>query len=231
MSRPLDPRLLAVAEAVRPGAVAADIGTDHGYLICALVGGGKCPRGYAADVRPLPLEAARGHIRERGLEDRIVTVLSDGLRELPGGEIDDVILVGMGGELIGELLTAVPWTRNPDKRFVLQPMSRAAHLRRLLCREGFTILAERAAESGRFVYTVMTAAYTGERRRADDLFAETGLLPENRDAVSRRYLEQVRARLQKQAAGIARAKGRGGEAAGLRALAERITERINEGQS
>lgn len=215
MIEPLDPRLQAVAEEVRPGRVAADVGTDHGYLICALVESGRCPRGFASDIHPMPLESAKTTIAQRGLEDRITTFLSDGLLGLPGEEIDDVILAGMGGELIGNILTAVPWTRQQDKRFLLQPMTRASHLRHFLYREGFVLLKERAVVSGRFVYTVMTVVYEGTSQEIDEVFAVGGLHLGQEDPLSRRYLEREMARLEKQAAGLARSQSGQQEAARL----------------
>ena len=224
---PLDPRLRVVAEAVRPGAVVADVGTDHGYLICELVGTGKCPRGYASDIGIGPLEAARSHIRERGLWDRIEALLSDGLRELPGQEIGSVVIAGMGGELIAEILTAVQWTRDPDKQFILQPMTRADHLRRALYRAGFALLEETAVESGRFVYTVMTAGWTGELKEIDERFAQSGLHWGKTDRDSRLYLGRVAARLEKQAKGLERARGETGKAIPLHRLVREIKEKIS----
>lgn len=205
MTARLDPRLKAVADAVRPGARVADVGCDHGYLICALVESGICSRGWACDIRTGPLEAARRNISKRGLGDRIETVLCDGLTKLPGDQIDDVVIAGIGGELIGEILTAASWTRDPQKRFVFQPMTRSAYLRRFLYREGYALLAETAVESGHFIYTVMTAAWSGERREISELFAETGLLLGQGNVSACKYLEAVRARLEKQAAGLERA--------------------------
>lgn len=222
MSRPLDPRLAAAAQAVRPGVVVADIGTDHGYLICELVGSGKCPHGFAADIRSGPLSAARRHIAERGLTAQVEAVLTDGLQGLPGESIDDVVIAGMGGELIAAILTAVGWTRDAKKRYVLQPMTRAEQLRRLLYAEGFALCEETAVESGRFVYAVMTAQYTGERRGMDELFCLTGLLLHKADDCALRYLAGVRERLLVQAAGLAQSAAGAQRAAELREIARKI---------
>ena len=73
MNRPLklNKRLTAAAEQVRPGAVAADIGTDHGYLACALVLSGRCRKVYAADLNREPLERAEATIARRPSKSRI----------------------------------------------------------------------------------------------------------------------------------------------------------------
>ena len=75
----LDERLRTVASLVRRGTVVADIGTDHAYLPVYLVQKGICPAGIAADLRSGPLAAARAHVAEVGLTDRIALRLGDGL--------------------------------------------------------------------------------------------------------------------------------------------------------
>ena len=79
----------AVAQMVPAGHVAADVGCDHGFVSVYLVRNGVCPFVYAADVRPGPLAGAAAHIRENGLADAIVTVLSDGLENVPVGRAAD----------------------------------------------------------------------------------------------------------------------------------------------
>ena len=73
-----DNRLLLCASLVE-GRKVCDIGTDHGYLPCYLVSNGKCDSALACDIGEKPLSQAREHIKAQGLEDRIKTVLSDGL--------------------------------------------------------------------------------------------------------------------------------------------------------
>ena len=51
---PLDTRLQAVADMVRPGSRVADIGTDHGYVVAHLLSVGKCPSAIAADLASSP---------------------------------------------------------------------------------------------------------------------------------------------------------------------------------
>ena len=57
----LSNRLYACAGLVRPGSHAADIGTDHGYLPIYLISNGICESVVAADLRPMPLQAAKNN--------------------------------------------------------------------------------------------------------------------------------------------------------------------------
>ena len=75
----LSNRMQALTDMVTPGTVITDVGCDHGFVSVYLVQRGLSPRVIAMDVRSGPLERAREHIREYGLQDRIETRLSDGL--------------------------------------------------------------------------------------------------------------------------------------------------------
>ena len=82
----LSNRMQALTDMVTPGTVITDVGCDHGFVSVYLVQKGLSPRVIAMDVRSGPLERAREHIREYGLQDRIETRLSDGLHGLKTGE-------------------------------------------------------------------------------------------------------------------------------------------------
>lgn len=221
----LSARLEAVKNLVRQGSVAADIGTDHAYLICALVNEDICPRGFACDINAGPLERAEKTIAAARLSRKIKTVLTNGLSNLPLAEIDDIIIAGMGGDLIGEILLAAPKIRDARFRFILQPMTKADHLRKILCENGFLIEKETAVREGSRFYTVMPARYTGIPKTPDGLYIWAGCLLENRDKASAGYLLAVAKRLEKKAAGLMASANPEG-AAYYDSLARTIRERM-----
>ncbi|MDD2955887.1 MAG: class I SAM-dependent methyltransferase [Oscillospiraceae bacterium] len=202
----LDPRLAAIARMVRPGARTADIGTDHGYLIAYLAKENIIPGGFACDIRPQPLEKARGLLRGQGLLSRVKVLLTDGLSGLPRDGVDDVVIAGMGGDTMIHILSQAGW-KDPEKRFLLQPMTRASQLRQYLCREGYEILEEQAAEAGGFVYAILRAAFTGNRWEPDELFCAFGLMPDCPGRESLQYLIRQREALSARLDGLCRAAG------------------------
>lgn len=201
----LDARLAALAELVRPGVRAADIGTDHGYLIAWLAASGKIPGGCACDINRKPLEKAAFSLHEYGVEDRVSLHLCDGLSGLSPESCDDIIIAGMGGDTIWKIIDKAPWTRDGRLRFVLQPMTKTAALRRLLYQNGFVLERELAAVSGGFPYCAMVARYTGERREIPPDFAWGGLLARDPSPMARAYMERVCVQLAKKVAGMRRA--------------------------
>ena len=193
-------RLSLCAGYVRRGSRLADIGTDHAYLPIALCESGQIPCALACDINPLPLASARENIARRGLSDRIAVRLCDGLSGVDEDEVDDIVIAGMGGELIAAILEACGWIRSAEKQLILQPMTRHEALIRWLYANGFCIEQQGAAyDSGKY-YTVLCAQYDGQVRACDDYTAAVGLLQPN-SAEARGFLQKTLNQLRKQAIG------------------------------
>lgn len=218
----LDQRLLACAAYVRPNAKVVDIGTDHAYLPCYLVQSGVTRTVLAADVNEKPLSMARKTIAQYGLSGVIQTVLSDGLAQIDASQADDVIVAGMGGELIARIVLDCPWLCDSEKHLILQPMSQAPFLRRTLYAHGFGIRSETPVFENGHHYTILLCTYTGVAQTVDDFFALTGKLPEQHTPEAKAHLRFQQERMQKIAGGLRRAKDSAEQAAFYTALAEQI---------
>ena len=96
----LSKRLQACAALVTPGCRLADIGCDHGYIPVYLVQSGRITAAIASDINERPLSACRSLVAQCGYEAQITCVLSDGTEKLDLDAVDDLLLAGMGGELI-----------------------------------------------------------------------------------------------------------------------------------
>ena len=194
--RGLSKRLKAAASLVRAGSVAADVGCDHGKLSAALLLDGTCPRVYATDIRPGPLSSARELIRSLELEDRCVLMLTDGLDGVPGDEVEDVVIAGIGADLTAAILSRAEWVRDPSRHLVLVPASKHEKLRRYLASEGFETLEELAVSDMGHLYALISARWTGERRELGTAEARLGKIDVS-SGDGRKYLEWVRRRLSK----------------------------------
>ena len=117
----LDNRLTMTAALIPENAVVADIGTDHAYLPCFLVNNGMIPSAIASDVADGPMENAKKTVEKYGLADKITVRKSDGLQNIRPAECTCIVLAGMGGNLICDILSAAPWSH--EKYLVLQPMT------------------------------------------------------------------------------------------------------------
>ncbi|EKU70975.1 class I SAM-dependent methyltransferase [Selenomonas sp. F0473] len=217
----LDARLAAIAAFVPPGTSFADIGGDHAYLAAALVRDGGAPRGVVGDLSAGACAAARRTVQAHVLADRIAVRQGDGLSVLVPGEAEAVVIAGMGGALIAQILG-----RNPDvlahvKALVLQPMNGAARLRAWLYENGWHAADEALARAGGRIYEIIRAE-PGRAEMPADVFLHVGEnLIEKRDPLLAAFIAEKIAKLRRAAEGMAQSK----EARTSRAY-RAVTERI-----
>ena len=114
-------RLVTIADLVTPGYRASDIGTDHGYVPIYLLRNHICDYVIAADISSGSLEKASQNIQRAGLSESIECRLSDGLSEIRPGEVDSIIISGMGGILIDRILRAGLNVVMAAKELILSP--------------------------------------------------------------------------------------------------------------
>lgn len=149
-------RLLTLAGLVPSFGGVADVGTDHGYIPVWLSQNGHKGKLFATDINSAPLEHAKQTAIEFGQDGKISFSLCDGLSALNADEISTVIIAGMGGESIAEILAAAPWAKENRFLLILQPMSKASHLRSWLYSAGYCVLSEQLVDDGS-IYEILTA--------------------------------------------------------------------------
>ncbi|HPT78843.1 MAG TPA: class I SAM-dependent methyltransferase [Candidatus Atribacteria bacterium] len=183
-------RLKAIADMVPGAECLADIGTDHGFLPAYLVQKGTVSRAIAADISKGSLDKARKLVRQLRLEDRIETRLGSGLSVLKAGEADIIVIAGMGGILISEILAADEATARSASGLILQPMTAQRELRQWLAGHGYAIFDEElVADQGR-IYEIM-AVRSGSQDIDDELYLDIGrCLIEKRHPLLREHLER-----------------------------------------
>ena len=218
-----DQRLLCAASMVREGGTVADIGTDHAHLPVWLIQNGVCKKAIAADIGEGPAASARRTVQEAGLTHCIEVRVGDGLSVLSPGEATEIVIAGMGGETIAEILAAAPWLKDgKDRRLILQPMTKTAELREWLYHNGFSIERERLIIDGRHLYCVMAASFTDAPMSVSPLAPYVGGLSVEE---GRPYFAHQAAHLRRRAMGL-RAGGQEKQAATLEAIAVRLEELI-----
>ncbi len=221
---PLDNRLRLCASFVRDGTRLADVGTDHAYLPVNLACRGKILSAVACDVRKGPLENARANILRFNVEDKVKTLLSDGLDEVDPDDALDIVMAGMGGELIADIIGRTQWLYDESRRLILQPMTRAGTLRSFLCGSGFRIVREKACLSGRKCYSVMLCVYDGKKRPCDHRFEYIGMLGEDPSPEANAYIDMIMSKLRRKINGL-RQSGKENEAAYYQDIYNSINKR------
>ena len=152
----LSARLAAIARLVPAFGGVADVGTDHGYVPVWLAQNGHSGALFATDINKAPLQHARQTAIEYGQDGKIDFHLCDGLAALDGSDIHSVIIAGMGGETIAEILSAAPWAKEKCYLLILQPMSKSSYLRKWLFENGYKVLSEQLVDDST-IYEILTA--------------------------------------------------------------------------
>ena len=155
-------RLQAVLELVQCTNILADIGTDHAYLPIEACKLDLCKTAIACDINKGPLEIANANINAAGLNSRIQTRLGDGLKPLNPNEADAIVISGMGGMRIWNILKEETDKARFAKKLILQPQHDLEELRRKLHSEGYSISAEKLVQEDNRFYVILLAFYSGE---------------------------------------------------------------------
>lgn len=163
----LSKRLQAIYNMVNSPCILADIGCDHGLLPIALIEGEKCQKAYACDVRKGPLARAQEAIALHHLEDKITTVLCDGLDGVKE-DVDTFVIAGMGFDTITHILTDGMAKAFKAKQLILQSNNHVEDLRRWLCDHGFTIDHEELVEEQHY-YQILSVHYESEKLSEDQI--------------------------------------------------------------
>ena len=156
--QPLSKRLQAVADVFPTGNRIVDVGTDHGYIPIYLVQASRSPGGIAADINAGPLERAREHIARAGLSEDILTVLSNGLHNIEPPKDASLVVAGMGGRLMWQILTDRPEVTCRFQKLILEPQSDLEFFRHSLFAHGFVLEAEDMVKEDGKYYPIMRVA-------------------------------------------------------------------------
>ncbi len=178
----LDDRLMLIASMVRDGAVPLDVGTDHAYVPIYLIKNNICKRAVASDVNNKPLTKACENAQRFGVFDKISFCLANGISEVHPEQygVTDIIIAGMGGELIAEIIEKSDYTRIPGVRLILQPMSTVQELRGYLAEMGYATIEEKLCCAGDKYYTCIVAEYDGVRREVPPVRLVIGNIDEDK---------------------------------------------------
>lgn len=186
----LSERLLHIAKMIPESNCIADIGTDHGYIPIYCIKNNICKRAIACDIKEGPIKVANKNIKCYGLNTKIETRVGPGLKPLKEGEVDTVIVAGMGGNLIVDIINDSIDLSRQIKNLVLQPMQHPEVLRKYLVCNGFNIVDEDIVEDGKKYYHIMKV-HTGESCKYEkEVYYYTGIkLIEKKHQVLKNYVE------------------------------------------
>lgn len=174
----LSRRLQAITEQIPPAATLADIGSDHAFLPCYTCLEGMTPWAIASEVAQGPLRAVQQQVFRSGLAETISVRLGDGLNVLARAEVDVVVIAGMGGHLMVDILDAGQERLQGISRLILQPNVREKQVRLWLMQHDWELIDEVIIEEDGTTYEILIAeAGAGGNPYATSLEAELTVGP------------------------------------------------------
>ena len=176
----LSARLRALADLVPTGSVLADIGTDHAWIPADLLQRGRIQSAIALDIGVGPLARAAANLASLGLSEVVSLRQSDGFVALKPGEADCVLIAGMGGQLMQNILTRGlseggrpgPAFRESVKRYVFSPHTEWESFRTYLAAHDFQLTDEQLlVEDGKYYVILVCENGDGEAAYREALSA------------------------------------------------------------
>ena len=162
----LSKRLQAIHDML-PMGVTADIGSDHGKLMIALFKSGKIIKGYAIENKKGPYQRLVKALEAEGLINKIVPLFSDGIEDLPP-EVKNIVLAGMGGDLIIKILKKHPEKLKLVSTIIVDAHGAIAKVREEISQMGYIIADEKMIKEDDKFYEIIKfiradiAVYTNE---------------------------------------------------------------------
>ncbi|MDO5441243.1 MAG: class I SAM-dependent methyltransferase [Bacillota bacterium] len=158
----------ALVSFVIEGEPVADVGTDHGFVPIDLLAKNKVPFAILTDINEGPLQKAQNNLNLIEISNDLYDIrLGSGLVPIKNGEVSSVIIAGMGGENIIDILAEDINKTKSFKRFILQPRKRSFMLREWLQNNGFEIKEEKIVKEAGKLCEVF---YAEQGTKKDDIF-------------------------------------------------------------
>ena len=198
----LNPRLLKIAQLIPDCKSLADIGTDHAYVPIFALLEGKVSSAIASDINRGPVQRAKENAKAFGLEGKLSLRLGPGLETVKPNEAETIIVAGMGGILISEILENSKEVVKSAKHLILQPMTAAKELREYLIGHSFTIQKEVLVSEDDKIYNILCVDVGGRSEYSQkELILGKGLEDTAPELYSR-YFKNIERKLKIRIAGL-----------------------------
>ena len=165
----LTPRLKIIADSIQGFDTVADIGSDHAYLPIYLVKNGRVKSAIATDVNSGPVEISKKGLKSHKVEEKVSVRQGNGLEVIAPEEAEVIVIAGMGGILIRDILDKDARVAESAKLLILQPMRDSDKVRRWLLAHDFDIIDEELVKEQDKIYEVIWAKPVGATKTADGL--------------------------------------------------------------
>ncbi len=158
---------MAVSDICRDNKRIIDVGSDHGHLSLYSLMNNDFEYAVLTDIHEDPAKRSEQTMRMYGMSDRSSVYCTDGLDgiELMIGDV--IVMAGLGGNNMIDIMTRVLDRESEDLMrslvWILQPQKSSDKLREFLFVNGFEIKDETSCEDREINYLIIKAVYTGKK--------------------------------------------------------------------
>ena len=179
-------RLSAIINFIDKNDVVADIGCDHGYLLKLAIENRSINKGYAIDNKIGPLNSAKHNLQRY---ENITFVLSDGLKSVEAVDINCVVIAGMGGMLINDIISESLEKFNKINKLILCPNRNIDKVRLFLNENGFMIVDEDIVYEDSKFYEILVAKIGNQTLNETELYFGPYLLKNKNETFINKWSE------------------------------------------
>lgn len=181
----LSKRLKAITEFISDNSKIIDIGCDHALLDIYLYENFKNVKIIASDIHEGAVKQAKKNITRYNLDEKIDLRLGDGLDVIEKGEVDSIIISGMGFYTIEDILTNKEKLEGINK-IIIQSNTDVVKLRKFVIKLGFKISGELLVKDKDIIYTVIEFTRGNEKYSYDEIYFGPRIL-ENKNELFYEY--------------------------------------------
>ncbi len=132
-----------------------DVACDHALLSIYIYLNKKGVKVISSDINELPLMSAKENIKKYNLENKIDVRLSDGLKNIKNNEFDTIIIAGLGGKTIVDILNDdINKTMNA-KKIIIQANNNIYNVRKFLTQNKYKIVDEKIIKENNVISIII----------------------------------------------------------------------------
>ncbi len=177
-------RLNKIASLIKKDERVLDVGTDHCYIPIFLLNNKITNSITASDINPKPLNIGEENLKNAGYSSKDVElILTNGLNDIDVEYFDTIIIAGMGGQTISNIIDKVKF----NGRYIIHSTTSISLVRKTIQNIGMNIIKEHLIIEGK-IYNILIEAIHGKMNLSEkELFMGPSLMKQNSDEVNEYY--------------------------------------------
>ncbi|MDR2589445.1 MAG: class I SAM-dependent methyltransferase [Oscillospiraceae bacterium] len=157
----LPTRLKTIAEYIDYNSSVLDVGTNHGKLAVYLAQINPERDIIATDISANSLKAALITAKKYNVTENIDFFVTPGLDDIDLTNINVIVIAGLGGETIAQIISETVWQKNTKIELILQPQSKTDKLCKLLYDKNYHISKIKTIIDNKREYTIIKCSVGG----------------------------------------------------------------------